>query len=508
VLFNSYLFVFLFVPIAVTGYFVLSRVAPKRVALAWLVGCSWWYYGWWSPAYLVLIGFSIVFNYACGCYLGWRSERSPSKWALAGGVAVNLALLGYFKYTNFFLDSINTVSDTGWRIEQIILPLGISFFTFQQVAFLVDAYRGEAKEYNFVDYSLFVSFFPQLVAGPIVHHKEMLPQFTERSSYRLNTRDVSIGGTIFLIGLFKKVVMADNLALWASPVFDAAEAGSQQVGLFTAWGGVAAYTFQLYFDFSGYSDMAIGLGRLFGIRLPLNFDSPYKATNAIDFWRRWHMTLSRFLRDYLYIPLGGNRKGKPRRYVNLMVTMLLGGLWHGAGWTFVLWGAVHGLYLCVNQAWLALRKAMGHDLERSTWLGRLAARAITLLAVSLAWVLFRAESLAAAGRIYEAMLGLNGSVLTIHRKFAVFEKQEVAMLGLIVPCVLAAVWLLPNTQQIMGRYDPALDVTRSRSAAGREACPTWLQWRPNRRWAATVGAVGVVAILFMSQVSEFIYYQF
>ncbi len=291
----------------------------------------------------------MLFNFLVGNRLV-RIRRKGYKHSVRGalvvGIAFNLGTLGYFKYFNFFVETANVVFNAGFNFDEIILPLAISFFTFQQITFLVDAYRGKACDYNFLHYALFVTFFPQLIAGPIVHHAEMMPQFLKRKTGGLSNASIAVGGSIFLLGLFKKVVLADNVAAYATPVFAAASAG-QELTLIESWGGVLAYTFQLYFDFSGYSDMAIGLARMFGIVLPLNFNSPYKAASIIDFWRRWHMTLSRFLRDYVYFPLGGSLRGRMKRHINLMITMLLGGLWHGAGWTFVVWGGLHGIYLMI-----------------------------------------------------------------------------------------------------------------------------------------------------------------
>ena len=347
------------------------------------------FYGWWNPVYLGLILGSILFNYAVGFSLLGR----PHKLTLFLGVAGNLGVLGYFKYANFFIDNINALTSNDIILEQIILPLGISFFTFQQITYLVDAYRGETREYNFLHYCLFVVFFPQLIAGPIVHHKEMLPQFAKDALYGLKSRNLAVGFTIFIIGLFKKVVLADGIAVHATSVFAGAEHGVY-LTFFEAWGGALAYSFQLYFDFSGYSDMAIGLARMFGIRLPLNFNSPFKATSIIDFWRRWHITLSRFLRDYLYIPLGGNRKGEARRFTNLMIAMLLGGLWHGAGWNFVLFGLAHGTYIVICGAWVKVKKNISdNSVIKSTVVANSIGRVITFLAVVLAFVPFRAESM-------------------------------------------------------------------------------------------------------------------
>lgn len=308
-LFNSPEFIFGFLPATLIVFFILGSLARFRLAMAWLTLASLFFYGWWEPAYLVLIVFSVLFNFLCGAVLAHIFKRSAKRLVLTLGIGINLGLIGYFKYAGLFVASVGTVSGTGWSIEQILLPIGISFFTFQQIAYLVDVAGGDTREQNFLDYLLFVTFFPQLIAGPIVHHRDILPQFKRREIFRPSSENICIGGTIFVAGLFKKVVIADNLALIATPVFDTAESG-EALHFFQAWRGAFAYSFQLYFDFSGYSDMAIGLARLFGVKLPINFDSPYKATSIIDFWRRWHMTLSRFLRDHLYFALGGNRKGR------------------------------------------------------------------------------------------------------------------------------------------------------------------------------------------------------
>ena len=354
-LFNSFLFLFVFLPATLLGFFLIGRYSRPLAAL-WLFAASLFFYGWWNPAFTFLLLASIAFNYSVGTALAREHARrraASGSWLLGVGVCANLGLLAYYKYANVFIQGGNAVLGTGWQIESIVLPLGISFYTFTQIAFLVDAHRGEAGEFDFIRYGLFVTYFPHLIAGPVLHHKEMMPQFALAQTYRPHWANLSVGLTILAIGLFKKVVLADGVASFASPVFKAASEGAS-VTFLEAWVGALAYTFQLYFDFSGYSDMAIGLSLLFGVKLPLNFDSPYKAANIIDFWRRWHMTLSRFLRDYLYFPLGGNRKGPARRHLNLLITMVLGGLWHGAGLTFVMWGALHGFYLIVNHAWRRL----------------------------------------------------------------------------------------------------------------------------------------------------------
>lgn len=522
VLFNSYAFLFAFLPLVLAVFFALGHYS-QRWAGAWLTAASVFFYGWWNPAYVGLLLASILFNYTVGCSLaqeGGRAAPAGKKALLVFGIAGNLALLGYYKYANFFVANLNELAGADYVLGQIILPLGISFFTFTQIAFLVDAHQGKAREYNFVHYCLFVTYFPHLIAGPVLHHKEMMPQFARAETYRLRADNIVIGSMIFFIGLFKKVVLADNIAPYAGGAFDAA-ANGDTMELFQAWGGALAYTMQLYFDFSGYSDMAIGLSRLFGIALPLNFHSPYKATNIIEFWRRWHMTLSRFLRDYLYIPLGGSHKGAARRHINLVITMLLGGLWHGAAWTFVLWGGLHGCYLVINHAWHGLRSRLGHDISRTGRAGRLAGAAITFAAVVVGWVFFRAANLDAALAMLEAMAGMNGVSLPAALAPALGALREplqdaglkfvlgggsqfVGMYGWIVALGLIA-FVGPNTQEIMRRWRPALDdgrVPHSDSGRGMFA------WSPTAAWAVVMALVAAAGILSLSQPTEFLYFQF
>ena len=499
-LFNSYIFIFLFLPITLAGFFLAGQRGHHRIAISWLVACSLFFYGWWNPAYLGLILASILFNYAAGILLS-GSGLSNRKAILALGVAANLGLLGYYKYANFFVDSLNNVAGSAFHLETILLPLAISFFTFQQIAYLVDAYRGETREYNFLHYCLFVTFFPQLIAGPIVHHREMLPQFARDAIYRFCHRDFIIGFTIFALGLFKKVVLADGVSIYANPVFGAAEAGIA-LSFAEAWGGALAYTLQIYFDFSGYSDMAIGLGRMFGIRLPLNFHSPLKAVSIIEFWHRWHMTLSRFLRDYLYIPLGGNRKGSARRYINLFITMLLGGLWHGAGWTFVIWGAAHGTALALNHGWHAVRRSLGHDLETSTRLGRLLSVTLTFIFVTVTFVVFRAETLGGALPIIQAMFGGNGFATG---EYAPNQLASWSNGFRFIAALLLIAGLAPNTQQIMRDFDPAFDTYRG-SLGSRPADRP--RFAVTTLWAFIVAFLFVYAIGSLTRVSEFLYFQF
>jgi D-alanyl-lipoteichoic acid acyltransferase DltB (MBOAT superfamily) len=539
-LFNSYTYLLLFLPLAVLGFQLLRR-APYRLGIGWLVLMSLVYYGWWNPDpsqpwrpwFLLLIVGSCFGNYFFGRFLAGRTQTAKvsgtasrsgeasahparlmpaaaaggdggegggsrsSRVMLGLGVAANLAVLGWFKYLGFFAATVQALAGGGFSAPDVILPLGLSFFTFQQIAYLVDAYRGEAGEYHIADYFLFVTFFPQLIAGPIVHHGEMMPQFARGRGGVGWQRHFPVALGFLAVGLFKKVVIADHMATIATPIFHLAAEGGRAPTMAEAWAGTLAYAMQIYFDFSGYSDMAIGSARLFGIRLPLNFHSPYKAASVIDFWRRWHITLSRFLRDYLYIPLGGNRKGLPRRYANLMVTMLLGGLWHGAGWTFVVWGGLHGLYLCVNNAWLWLRKERG-----LAPLPRPAAVGITFLAVLGAWTFFRAGSFEAAGRMLHAMAGLDGFGGWPNKAVRVVASAEPLK---VIP-VLVACWLLPNTQEIFRRYRPALIVER---AADFPRFPNrWWQWRPTVPFALATAALLVVVGLNFDKVSEFIYFQF
>ena len=512
-LFNSYPFLLLFLPVTFAGFFLAAR-ASHTLALGWLTVASLGFYGWWNPAYVGLLLASIVFNFLVGRAIVRAAGGTGARRLLALGVGANLLLLGYYKYADFFVANLNQLG-VALPLSHVVLPLGISFFTFTQIAFLADAYQGKAQEYRFIHYGLFVTYFPHLIAGPVLHHREMMPQFGRAETFRLDWENLAVGLTIFFIGLFKKTVIADGIGVYARAVFDAPGLGVP-LSATDAWGGALAYTFQLYFDFSGYSDMAIGLSRLFGVRLPLNFASPYKAASIIDFWRRWHMTLSRFLRDYLYVPLGGNRHGKARRYVNLMATMLLGGLWHGASWTFVAWGGLHGAYLLINHAWRELRERAGW-----TWPSGRAARAaavlLTFLATVVAWVFFRADSLDHAYAILHAMSGANGVTLPYRwldrlgdvgpwlatqgvRFENVYTFGGGPQLNWLLACALI-VWWAPNTQEILRAFRPALGVKEGGPQRG------W-RWRPAWPWLAFSGAAAAASILSLTSVSEFIYFQF
>jgi D-alanyl-lipoteichoic acid acyltransferase DltB (MBOAT superfamily) len=474
-LFNSHAFIFLFLPAVLLGTFVLGRLGHLAVVV-WLALASLAFYGFGNWQFVPLLLASIALNYAIGYLLIEKKLRPAARRAaLITGVGGDLLILGIFKYAGFFVANLDAVFGTSLTVH-ILLPVGISFYTFTQIAFLVDAFRGNVARYALPQYALFVTWFPHLIAGPILHHRDMIPQFERAEIRQPNPHLILCGVIIFAIGLFKKTCLADGIQPLVALAFSAPAPSFDH-----AWIGALAYTFQLYFDFSGYSDMAIGISLMFGVFLPLNFDSPYKARSIIDFWRRWHMTLSRFLRDYLYIPLGGNRRGRALRYVNLMITMLLGGLWHGAAWTFVAWGALHGIYLCINHAW----SHFAPPPPRFALLAKFTAGALTFLAVVVAWVFFRADSFASALMVLSGMA---------HPATIILGREDVANM-LLIAVYAAIVWLAPNTQSLM-RYDHE---SRSVAAGG-------IASRPLPLYAAA--AVLAFGILGIQQNSEFIYFRF
>lgn len=511
-LFNSYNFIFIFFPIVFFGAFFLGKHS-HQFAILWLGLCSLAFYSIWDSHFLILLLASIVFNFSAGYYLGLLQAKNKARAFLFFAISANLVLLGYFKYANFFILLFDKLFNSNYHINPIILPLGISFFTFTQIAYLVDVYRKTSHEYNFIHYLLFVTYFPHLIAGPVLHHKQMMPQLAKRNTFRINPTNIAVGLTFFTFGLAKKLLLADSLADYASPVFNAANDGHMLM-LFESWIGALAYSLQLYFDFSGYSDMAVGLSLMFNIRLPRNFDSPYKARNIIDFWRRWHITLSDFLRDYLYIPLGGNRKGQLRRYANLMTTMLLGGLWHGAGLTFVVWGGLHGLYIITNHLWHEIKVRMGWRKKNSKSVN-LISMFLTFVAVTVAWVFFRADSFASARAILSGMSGINGislpKSLTSELSFVAGVNSSTIRIifdGLVPHKNFDALWALfyislglilvfisPNVQEILNKYNPTwennVDVTNTqKSNIGRLA--SFMEWQPTAFYAI------VTSILFFA----------
>ena len=507
-LFNSYEFIFFFLPVILLLHHFGRRYIGFRFSLFVLVAGSFFFYAWWNPPYLAVFVFSIVVNF----YLGRRLSNNSTnrKFVLTSGISFNLLLLGYYKYTNFVLDQLDGVLGLDSFHLDILLPIGISFYTFQQIAFLVDSYK-KKTDYDFMNYCLFVSFFPQLIAGPIVHHAEMMPQFSQTDDKTSRAEYFGLGIVIFTIGLFKKVIVADNLALFASPIFAASDTGIE-ITFVEAWLGVLAYSLQLYFDFSGYSDMAIGLASMFGIRLPWNFNSPYKSRSIIDFWRRWHMTLSRFLRDYLYIPLGGNRDGSVKRYRNLMLTMAIGGMWHGAGWGFLIWGVLHGAYLIINNLFSQL----------VIWVPRIRVLlpsyvcwSLTLLAIIVAWVPFRATNFDGAIILWRSMLGLNDmglpvtvlGYLNVHladnspwqflfQGNDVLELQDWIYRGIpLIFCAGIAALYFPNSHALVGYFQNKMVVTSG-------------SYVMSRVFGFFVAVIFLISLSRLNSATEFMYFQF
>ena len=457
-LFNSQLFVLLFLPCVLSLYYAVAD--RRRLRQGVMVAASLVFYGWWDVRFVpLLVGLTLANWLVVRAYGRWRRDA----WLVAG-VVLNLAVLGVCKYADFAADSLAWLLATAHEPFGIVLPLGISFFTFQKISYLVDLRRGDRHVYGLLEFAAFVTFFPQLIAGPLVRHNEIIPQFTLSPRRPEVWENLSRGAALFLIGLAKKAAIADTVALVCDPVFARVAAGAYP-SLAEAWAAAGAYTLQIYFDFSGYSDMAIGLGLMFGFRLPLNFAAPYRAASIREFWRRWHITLSRFLRDYLYIPLGGNRAGHGRQAVNVVATMLLGGLWHGAAWTFVVWGGLHGLALAANGAWDRAGLRMP----------RLAGWALTMPFVMIGWVLFRSPDFATAARVLAGMAGANGAGY-------VHVDNAAIMVG-----AVAIVLLAPPSQDL---------------ALGRLRASPWL---------AMPAAAALVFLLLLvggRVPNEFIYFQF
>jgi alginate O-acetyltransferase complex protein AlgI len=501
-LFTQFEFIFVFVPITLFGYFNISKILPQPAAqVMWLAAASLIFYGYWDVRFVPIIAASTVANYLFGRAVSASPPGSFIRNALLINViSANLLALAFFKYTNFGISTYNALTGSKFENLPIVLPLGISFFTFTQIAYMVDVYGGYKSERNFLKYILFVTYFPHLIAGPILHHSEMMPQFGAEANRRFSAERFAVGITIFAIGLFKKIVIADGFALIATPVF--ARAATGDLAFHDAWYGALAYALQIYYDFSGYSDMAIGLSTTFRISLPFNFDAPYKSQSIIEFWRRWHISLSRFLRDYLYIPLGGNRRGRLVRNVNLAATMLLGGLWHGAGWTFVIWGALHGIYLAINHSWVHLIKRVPRLARFSTTRSyAIIALLLTQLCVVVAWVFFRATSFEASIRMLSAMFRIGASNLS--RYTSLVDHSSLAAIGIgYLICLL-----LPNVNDLFRDLNVGLSIYDNR----RSWSIAQLRWEPKAVWAlASVGllAIGLFVMLISGDVSPFLYFQF
>jgi D-alanyl-lipoteichoic acid acyltransferase DltB (MBOAT superfamily) len=507
--FDDFSFLFLFLPVLLAVWLLFTSFrADKRLIGIFLTVVSAFYYWLGSPEFFPLLVLLTLFNFTIGAVVT-RNPGTPLYWL---GIAVDLGVLGWFKYDNFAIRVVNSAFGSALPAMATVLPLGISFFIFQKLAYLTDIRRGEKDRWHLGEFFLLVWFFPQLIAGPIVRPHEFIPQWR---ALRLDKRRVvvnlCVGLTLFFVGLIKKLAVADTVAPFVDVVFDQAVAGAAP-RLTDAWIGALAFTVRVYFDFSAYSDMAIGLARILGIKLPINFFSPYRATSIIDFWRRWHITLSRFLRDYLYIPLGGNRRGPLRRYVNLMVTMLLGGLWHGANWNFVFWGCLHGAYLTTNHLW----RGLGYRPLPAT-----AGSAITLIAIIFAWVPFRSPSLSATLSIWSGMMGLNGISLPAWVPFSAdlaawlpdyFEvrsllHQYVAAGGayplLAIPVGLAIAVLCPNIYQWLDRFQPAMYYEP------RPVDERWrLSWQPSVPVGLILAAATTLTLIFAGRPLTYIYWQF
>jgi D-alanyl-lipoteichoic acid acyltransferase DltB (MBOAT superfamily) len=467
VLFNSHIFLFGFLPLVLIGAAVCARAAPRSVSLLFVSAASLLFYAWWDWRALGLLGFSIAFNHAAAALLRRAARRQARARGvlLAVAVAVDLGLLASFKYANFFVAQMTAAFGWTWQLDSIALPLAISFFTFEQITYLVDAHHDRLPPHGPLEYVAFITFFPRLIAGPIVRPRELLPQLAAPRPIPVEAAGVATGLFIFAIGLCKKVVLADTFGPWVTPVFDAAPT----VPAVDAWGATLAFTLYVYFDFSAYSDMAVGLARMFGIVLPENFDSPYQARSIREYWQRWHITLSTFLRDYVYVPLGGNRRGAGRALLNLWVTMLLGGLWHGANWTFVAWGAFHAALLTVERGW----RRTGLRLPDAVAWG------LTVVAIMISLVIFRAPSFERAGVVFRGLFG--GGALAADAWEPVFGWHEWKRL---LPALALVLWC-PNRQAILA----------------------W-PWRSDLAWAATFALLMTLAVLSLREPEPFLYFQF
>ena len=487
-LFNSYTYIFLFLPFVVLVYFYLNYKRLSVIAKIWLIITSLLFYSYWNYSYLTLLLGSIIVNYSLGLWfispkrilLGDKVKR----FVLLTGIIFNIGLLAYYKYADFFITNFNLLSGSSLDLMRLTLPLAISFFTFQQIAFLLDCYRNIVKDRDFLDYCLFVSFFPQLIAGPIVHHREMMPQFARNRNKVVRWDNLSIGLMLFSVGLFKKVVIADTFSVWANAGFN----NIASLSLFNSWIASLSYTCQLYFDFSGYTDMAVGSALLFNIKLPYNFLSPYKASNIQDFWRRWHITLGRWIRDYVYIPLGGNRLGIHRTSINIFVSFFLIGLWHGAGWTFILWGILHGIGSIIYRYW----KKYGFQLPS------LCAILITFLFVNFTWVIFRASTINDAINFFKCMLGVQGVMLPESIKdFSIWMGFSSFTFG-------------PVIERINGSWVtmPMLLTSLSIIFYCRNSNELKKSFTPTRNWLIFLTFIIVSSLISLSRVNEFIYFQF
>ena len=525
-LFNSWLFLLLFLPIALAGHYLAGAVS-LRLAAVWLCITSFVFYGWWNPQFVALLAASIAFNYGISQWMLRCAGRPRLQSAIvAAGVLADLAALVHYKYFATLFNFMSELGITHGMMDPLVLPLGISFFTFTQIGYLLDCRAGIAKERRLLNYVLFVTFFPHLIAGPILHHKEMMPQFAKQENFRFRPENLSIGTMLFVIGLAKKVLLADAIA----PYADAGFAAPGNLQFWAAWGTSIAYALQLYFDFSGYSDMALGLAKMFGIRFPLNFNSPYKASNIIDFWARWHITLTRYLTAYLYYPVamaisrmrekrgltaGSVAARTPGGFAATIMaptvfTMGLAGIWHGSGFQYLVFGLLHAVYLSINHAWRIFvvgRKPVAS--RRNTRAGNLASVAVTFIAVLVAQAFFRAHGVADAVDLVEGMMGLRGfesfGTLPYALKMAPGDAWRLIVgthLQLVyVLALLGIAWFTPNVHQILGRHSPAL-------FKAQETAVAWMRWRPNAPWLAVVLALFFLCLANLHKETRFLYFQF
>jgi len=513
-LFSSYQFLLIFLPLCWVLFRLSLRFGRIDLVIRILTACSLGFYAYWNPWHVPIIVGSILCNYGISLRIiaGTTNTRS---WLWLGIVA-NLMLIVFFKYSGFLISNVNILTGGSLEVLTFVLPLGISFFTFQQIAYLVDTVRGDPPARSLWEYSLFVLFFPHLIAGPIVHPKVLLPQFRQPENFRRFEPWMPQGIALFSIGLFKKVVIADSLAPDADRVFEIAANNPVLLSAFDAWAGVLSYSLQIYFDFSGYSDMAIGLGLMFGILLPQNFNSPYQSTSIVDFWRRWHMTLSAFLRDYLYIAMGGNRHGGARRYLNLILTMLIGGLWHGANWTFVVWGGIHGACLAINHAWSRVSARLPSAFTPPQAVSRAWGWAATMFVVCMAWVMFRSETVDSALSVYRALFAIDG--LSLPRSasgvlgdaasggFLRFDGLSPSRLfldppgtlALIVALIAAVVWL-PNASGALARSE-------SNAEGATQLCV--VPWVSTTSGAIATAVIFAIGFFSLGRVQAFLYFQF
>jgi D-alanyl-lipoteichoic acid acyltransferase DltB (MBOAT superfamily) len=475
-LFNSFEFIFIFLPVSFFVYFYLNHKRLTIASRAWLVFSSLFFYGWWNIAYLPLILVSILFNYTITNTMAEYDENKKNYFSkrslLQIALVFNIGFLGYFKYMDFFIENINLVFDSDIGLLYLALPLAISFFTLQQIAFVVDSYEGLVKEKSFLDYTVFVTFFPQLIAGPIVHHKEMMPQFANIRNKVKRYKNISLGLLIFSIGLFKKVVIADTFAIWASYGFDTATT----LNVFEAWATSLSYTFQLYFDFSGYTDMAIGAALLFNIKIPINFNSPYKALSIIDFWQRWHISLSNFIGTYVYTPIirSFNKLNFHKAMFATILTFIIVGLWHGASWMFVIFGTLHGIALTINHYWKRTKFKINNVIA---WF-------ITFNFVNLTMVIFRAKEWDDVEKVLSGMLGMNG-ISSIKTLIEFGPIDKFSLMNIIMVFLIAFVgFFMGNSTSIT------------------------YQAMQNKIKYIYISALLLISTLHLNRVSEFIYFNF